>query len=124
MPSTRLEAQVKRAEEKRDRRKIDIDELKHVLRELRQAKEFMAQAQRLSHTGSFSWRLDTGEIAWSEEMNRIYDFLHDFLDFENAKRLIVYGIVLIVMMIIRPDGILTRDSLRRLSFMRPKARHA
>lgn len=65
-------------------------------------------------------------VAWTSffPMNRVYEFLHDFLDFENAKRLIVYGIVLIVMMIIRPDGILTRDSLRRLSFMRLKARHA
>jgi len=56
-------------------------------------------------------------------MNRVYDFLHEFLDFENAKRLIVYGIVLMVMMIVRPDGLLTRDSLRRLSFRRWKARH-
>ena len=57
-------------------------------------------------------------------MNRIYDFLHGFLDFENAKRLIAYGLILIVMMIVRPDGLLTRDSLRRLSFQRWKARHA
>ena len=47
-------------------------------------------------------------------MNRVYDFLHGFLDFENAKRLIVYGIILILMMIVRPDGLLTRDSLPRL----------
>src|SRR5262249_51146345 len=26
-------------------------------------------------------------------MNRVYDFLHEFLDFENAKRLIVYGLL-------------------------------
>jgi branched-chain amino acid transport system permease protein len=57
-------------------------------------------------------------------MNRVYDFLHEFLDFENAKRLIVYGIVLMVMMIVRPDGLLTRDALRRLSFGRWRARHA
>ena len=57
-------------------------------------------------------------------MNRVYDFLHDFLDFENAKRLIAYGVLLIIMMIIRPDGLITRDSLRRLSFARRQARHA
>ena len=56
-------------------------------------------------------------------MNRVYDFLHDFLDFENAKRLIVYGIILIVMMIVRPDGILTRDGLRRFRWP-GKARNA
>ena len=57
-------------------------------------------------------------------MNRVYDFLHNFLDFENAKRLIAYGILLIIMMVIRPDGLLTRDSLRRLSFARRRAKHA
>jgi branched-chain amino acid transport system permease protein len=55
--------------------------------------------------------------------NRIYDFLHGFLDFENAKRLIFYGLILMLMMIVRPDGLLTRDSLRRFTFSR-KARHA
>jgi ABC-type branched-subunit amino acid transport system permease subunit len=57
-------------------------------------------------------------------MNRIYDFLHDFLDFENAKRLIAYGIILIVMMIVRPEGLLTRDSLRGWRLPPWKARHA
>ena len=57
-------------------------------------------------------------------MNRVYDFLHNFLDFENAKRLIAYGILLIIMMVIRPDGLLTRDSLRRLSFARRRAKNA
>jgi branched-chain amino acid transport system permease protein len=55
--------------------------------------------------------------------NRVYDFLHEFLDFENAKRLIVYGLVLMLMMIVRPDGLLTRDALRRLTFGQ-KVRHA
>jgi ABC-type branched-subunit amino acid transport system permease subunit len=56
-------------------------------------------------------------------MNRVYDFLHGFLDFENAKRLIAYGLILMLMMIVRPDGLITRDALRRFSFGR-KARHA
>ena len=56
---------------------------------------------------------------------QIYDFLHEFLDFENAKRLIVYGIILIVMMILRPDGLLTRDALRRFSWLgKPAAAEA
>jgi len=28
---------------------------------------YLAEAQRLSHTGSFGWRVATGEIVWSEE---------------------------------------------------------
>jgi branched-chain amino acid transport system permease protein len=62
-------------------------------------------------------------VSWTDfyPMNRVYDFLHNFLDFENAKRLIAYGIVLIVMMIVRPDGLLTRDLMRRLSPARRRA---
>ena len=64
--------------------------------------------------------------AWTNffPMNRIYDFLYSFLDFENAKRLIVYGIILIVMMIIRPDGLLTRDSIPRRPVLSRKLVHA
>ena len=62
--------------------------------------------------------LELMPVAWTNfyPMNRIYEFLHGFLDFENAKRLIAYGVILILMMIFRPDGLLTRDSLRRLRF--------
>ena len=65
-------------------------------------------------------------VEWTNfyPVNRAYDFLHGFLDFENAKRLIAYGVILILMMIFRPDGLLTRDSLRRLRFPRWKTRHA
>ena len=65
-------------------------------------------------------------VEWTNffPMNRIYDFLYRFLDFENAKRLIVYGIILIVMMIVRPDGLLTRDSVPHWRGARRKAIHA
>src|SRR2546426_5525049 len=33
---------------------------------------YLAEAQRLSHTGSFGWRVATGEILWSEETFRIF----------------------------------------------------
>jgi branched-chain amino acid transport system permease protein len=65
-------------------------------------------------------------VAWTDfyPMNRIYDVLHNFLDFENAKRLIAYGLILILMMILRPDGLLTRDQLRRIRLPFGRARHA
>jgi PAS domain S-box-containing protein len=34
----------------------------------------LAEAQKLSHTGSFGWRLSTGEILWSEETFRIFQY--------------------------------------------------
>ena len=40
--------------------------------ELRQTKSFLSEAQRLSRTGGFVWRIATGEILWSEETFRIF----------------------------------------------------
>jgi PAS domain S-box-containing protein len=40
---------------------------------LKRSAVFLAQAQQLSRTGSFSWRVATDEITWSEELYRIYE---------------------------------------------------
>lgn len=40
---------------------------------LRQSEAFLAKAQRISLTGTFSWRVDNDEIAWSEEIYRLLD---------------------------------------------------
>jgi signal transduction histidine kinase/PAS domain-containing protein len=42
--------------------------------ELRRSEAYLAQAQRLSCTGSFGWKLSTGEIIWSDESFRIFQF--------------------------------------------------
>lgn len=41
---------------------------------LKRSETFLAEAQRLSGTGSFSWKLSGDEIAWSEELYRIFGF--------------------------------------------------
>jgi PAS domain S-box-containing protein len=43
-------------------------------RELRRRESYLAEAQRLSHTGSFGWRVSSGEIFWSDETFRIFEF--------------------------------------------------
>src|SRR6202012_4702245 len=40
---------------------------------LRRSEMFLAEAQRLSHTGSFGWDIVTGEIYWSDETYRIFE---------------------------------------------------
>src|SRR6195256_6513511 len=35
---------------------------------------YLSEAQQLSHTGSFGWRVSTGEIIWSEETFRIFQY--------------------------------------------------
>jgi PAS domain S-box-containing protein len=42
---------------------------------LKRSEAFLVEAQRLSTTGSFAWRVATGEVAWSAEAHRIYGFL-------------------------------------------------
>jgi PAS domain S-box-containing protein len=39
---------------------------------LRRSEAFLAEAQHLSSTGSFSWRVATNKITWSEQLYRIY----------------------------------------------------
>src|SRR5262245_48555110 len=41
---------------------------------LKRSEAFLAEGQRLSRTGSFSWRVETGEITWSEEVYRMFQF--------------------------------------------------
>ena len=60
-----------------------IDQFTHIARiaierahseaALRQHEAFLAEAQRLSSTGSFLWRVTTAEIVWSEQTYRIYE---------------------------------------------------
>src|ERR1700736_2554262 len=40
---------------------------------LRRSEMYLAEAQRLSHTGSFGWDLATGEIHWSDQTYRIFE---------------------------------------------------
>ena len=40
---------------------------------LRRSEAYNAEAQRLSHTGSFGWHVASGKIYWSEETFRIFD---------------------------------------------------
>ncbi|MDT4965349.1 MAG: hypothetical protein QOJ64_86 [Acidobacteriota bacterium] len=41
---------------------------------LKQSEAYLSEAQQLSHTGSFGWRVPTGEILWSEETFRIFQY--------------------------------------------------
>ncbi len=49
-------------------------QLTAVNEELRRSEAYLAEAQRLSLTGSFGWRVSTGEILWSEETFRIFQY--------------------------------------------------
>src|SRR2546426_1894255 len=43
-------------------------------RKLERSEAYLAEAQRLSHTGSFGWRPSTGELLWSDETFQIFQY--------------------------------------------------
>jgi len=58
----------------------DITKRKRAEEALKRSESFLAQAQRLSHTGSWHWNVRSGEVSWSREYCDIFDF-----DFEKDK---------------------------------------
>src|SRR6266481_1145776 len=52
----------------------DITESRRTEEALRRSEGYLAEAQRLAHTGSWAWNVHTGAIFWSQEIFRIYDY--------------------------------------------------
>ena len=55
---------LREAKERSERRQVE--------EALQRSEVYLSEAQRLSHTGSFGWRVASGEIYWSEETYRIF----------------------------------------------------
>src|SRR6266481_74331 len=53
---------------------VDITEEETLTQELKRSEAYLAEAQSLSHTGSFGWIVSSGEIFWSEETFRIFEY--------------------------------------------------
>ena len=49
-------------------------ELSRAEEALRRSEAYLAEAQKLSHTGSFGWDVRSGEIYWSRETFRIFGY--------------------------------------------------
>src|SRR6266404_1593374 len=82
-------AEIKRLNEDLEKRVIERtsqltavnDELTREIFERQRAEEallrseaYLAEAQRVSHTGSFGWSVSSGNIVWSEETFRIFEY--------------------------------------------------
>jgi PAS domain S-box-containing protein len=52
----------------------DIEERKQAEDKLRRSEAFLADGQRLSKTGTFSWSIEKNEIKWSQELYSMFDF--------------------------------------------------
>src|SRR5262245_974550 len=53
---------------------MDITDQQRMTQELWRKEAYLADAQRLSHTGSFGWSVSRGEVFWSEETFRIFEY--------------------------------------------------
>jgi PAS domain S-box-containing protein len=53
---------------------IDVTEHEVLTLELRRREAYLAEAQRLSHTGSFGWRPGCEKHVWSDETYRIFEY--------------------------------------------------
>src|SRR6266704_6437112 len=52
---------------------MDVTDHGLLTQELRRREAYLAEAQRFSHTGSFGWKVSSGEIFWSDETFRIFE---------------------------------------------------
>src|SRR6201981_4023455 len=62
--------QVRGAERTNELTKANED-LKRAQAELQRRWQYIAEAQRLSHSGTFGWKVSSGELVWSDETYRI-----------------------------------------------------
>jgi len=53
------------------------EELKLAQAELQRRWQYLAEAQRLSHSGTFGWKVSSGELVWSDETYRILGFARE-----------------------------------------------
>ena len=79
--------------------------LTSVNEELRRSEAYLAQAQNLSRTGSFGWRVSTGEIIWSEESFRIFQY----------RRSTKPSVELVLQRVHPEDVVLVRETMERAS---------
>src|SRR5580692_8931308 len=53
------------------------EELKAARAELQRRWQYLSEAQRLSHSGTFGWKVGSGEVIWSEETYRILGYTRE-----------------------------------------------
>jgi PAS domain S-box-containing protein len=76
----RLLTNIRERERVEDALREQLTERRRAEEELRRSGAYLAEGQRISHTGSWGWNVATGELFWSQEHFRIFGF-----DPETAK---------------------------------------
>src|SRR6202022_4330359 len=76
-PSEAHEILNARGAERTDALEKANEELKAAQAELQRRWQYLAEAQRLSHSGTFGWKVSSGELIWSDETYRILGFTRE-----------------------------------------------
>src|SRR6201994_2327186 len=63
--------------ERTDELAKDNEDLKTAQEELQRRWHYLSEAQRLSHSGTFGWKVSIGELIWSDETYRILGFARE-----------------------------------------------
>jgi C4-dicarboxylate-specific signal transduction histidine kinase len=70
----RAEAALRESEQQLCKARDDLEaKVAERTAELQRSEAYLAEAQRLSHIGSFGWDICSGKLFWSEEMFRIFE---------------------------------------------------
>jgi PAS domain-containing protein len=75
----KLLSEASRGSQDRDARRTTAlekanEDLKTAQAELQRRWQYLAEAQRLSHSGTFGWKVRSGELVWSDETYKILGF--------------------------------------------------
>jgi PAS domain S-box-containing protein len=70
----RLLINIRERERVEDALREQLTERRRAEEELRRSEAYLAEGQRISHTGSWGWNMVTGELFWSQEHFRIFGF--------------------------------------------------
>ena len=68
-----LKARLQEIQRTNEALRAESHERMQVQNRLRRSEGYLAEAQRLTHTGSFGWSVQSGEIRWSAETFRIFE---------------------------------------------------
>ncbi len=70
----RLLTNIRERERVEETLREQLSERRRAEEELRRSEAYLAEGQRISHTGSWGWNVATGELFWSQEHFRIFGF--------------------------------------------------
>ena len=72
-----LPVRTNQEEERQDGLEKANEDLRSAQAELQRRWQYLAEAQRLSHSGTFGWKVNSGELDWSDETYSILGFTRE-----------------------------------------------